>query len=104
MYELWRRLPERCGEIFTFVDCNLMYSVFLHTQIMPPLEKLQFGRSFTDHMLTIDWNSKTGWSRPAIGPFENLSLSPAALVLHYGIEVRLCVMQRRHESICRFNV
>lgn len=50
------------------------------------METLQFGRTFTDHMLSIDWNNKTGWTTPLISEHSNLSLSPASLVLHYGIE------------------
>lgn len=55
-------------------------------KVRPPLDTLQFGRTFTDHMLTVDWNSKTGWTTPLIQEFSNFSISPASLVLHYGIE------------------
>lgn len=40
-------------------------------------------------MLTIDWNAKTGWNTPLIAEHSNINLSPAALVLHYGIEVSI---------------
>jgi branched-chain amino acid aminotransferase len=36
---------------------------------LPP-SKLVFGKTFTDHMLTVDWNSNTGWAEPKIGPCE----------------------------------
>jgi hypothetical protein len=58
---------------------------------MPPLKKLVFGRSFTDHMLEIDWNVQKGWRKPRIVPYGNLSISPASTGLHYGIQVRLIV-------------
>lgn len=53
----------------------------------PPVEELAFGKMFTDHMLTIDWNHKEGWKNPEIKPFENFSIHPAAKVLHYAQEL-----------------
>ena len=53
----------------------------------PDPEKLVFGHQFSDHMLSIEWNSTTGWSRPLIHPFRNISLHPAAKVFHYAVEV-----------------
>jgi len=38
-------------------------------------------------MLTIEWNKEAGWGFPKIQPFGNLSIPPAASVLHYAIEV-----------------
>ena len=49
--------------------------------------KLVFGHKFTDHMLTIDWSAKNGWSHPVIEPLKNLEIHPAAKVLHYSVEV-----------------
>jgi hypothetical protein len=34
----------------------------------PPSNKLVFGQTFTDHMLTIPWNSQKGWGAPVIRP------------------------------------
>jgi branched-chain amino acid aminotransferase len=51
-----------------------------------PLDALLFGRSFTDHMLSIDWSQETGWARPQISPLQDLNISPAATGLHYGIQ------------------
>jgi len=48
--------------------------------------KLVFGHTFTDHMLTAEWNKGKGWETPQIKPFQNLSLSPATVVFHYGME------------------
>ena len=45
---------------------------------------LGFGKIYSDHMFTMRWTSDGGWGEPAIGPFANLNLSPASLVLHYG--------------------
>ena len=41
-----------------------------------------FGRHLTDHLVTARWDGS--WSELAVGPLENLSLSPGAMVLHYG--------------------
>lgn len=45
--------------------------------------KLGFGKTFTDHMVVIDCiNGK--WETPSIVPFQNLSLHPSCVALHYG--------------------
>ena len=46
----------------------------------PPVNKLAFGKVFTDHMLTIDWSKSKGWESPQIVPFENFSIHPGAKV------------------------
>ncbi|GAA6038396.1 hypothetical protein JCM8097_007628 [Rhodosporidiobolus ruineniae] len=51
---------------------------------IPPTNQLVFGRQFTDHMLTIPWNSQTGWCTPKIQPYGPLSLDPSSTVLHYA--------------------
>ncbi|KAL7266947.1 branched-chain-amino-acid transaminase bat2 [Rhizina undulata] len=49
-------------------------------------EQLVFGKTFTDHMLSIEWNSTAGWAAPRITPYQNLSLDPATCVFHYAFE------------------
>ncbi len=44
---------------------------------------LPFGKVFSDHMLVMDYNNNE-WSQPIITQFQNLSLTPATSVLHYG--------------------
>ncbi|XP_029420819.1 branched-chain-amino-acid aminotransferase, cytosolic isoform X3 [Nannospalax galili] len=53
----------------------------------PDPSSLVFGTVFTDHMLTVAWSSESGWEKPHIKPFENLSLHPAASALHYAVEL-----------------
>jgi len=48
--------------------------------------KLGFGRIFTDHMFMMEFKEKA-WQNAQIKPFGPLTLSPAALVLHYGQEI-----------------
>uniref|UniRef100_A0A914ZWN2 branched-chain-amino-acid transaminase n=1 Tax=Parascaris univalens TaxID=6257 RepID=A0A914ZWN2_PARUN len=50
----------------------------------PDESNLGFGLHFTDHMFSVDWNLKEGWSTPKIHPLDNFSLHPAAKVLHYA--------------------
>ncbi|CCE61693.1 hypothetical protein TPHA_0B00210 [Tetrapisispora phaffii CBS 4417] len=52
-----------------------------------PNDQLVFGSTFTDHMLTIEWDAKKGWANPVIKPYGNLSLDPASCVFHYGFEL-----------------
>lgn len=47
---------------------------------------LGFGRLFTDHMLTMHYSKDKGWHDLKIEPYANFSLSPAAMVFHYGQE------------------
>lgn len=51
-----------------------------------PKEELLFGKTFTDHLLEIDWNVDSGWSNPQIIPFDDLKIHPAASSLHYGLQ------------------
>lgn len=37
-------------------------------------------------MLVIEWDAYRGWLSPKIGPYQNLSLDPAACVFHYAFE------------------
>ncbi len=49
--------------------------------------KLGFGTVFTDHMFVMNYDEGIGWHDPRVVPFENISLSPAAMVFHYGQEM-----------------
>jgi len=48
-------------------------------------QELIFGKTFTTHILEMDYDAeKGGWQDAIIKKHENISLSPAALVFHYG--------------------
>ena len=49
--------------------------------------KLGFGKIFTDHMFVMDYTEGKGWHDARIVPFQNLVMSPAAMVFHYGQEM-----------------
>ena len=46
-------------------------------------ENLTFGKIFTDHMFVSEYKNGE-WSSGEIKPYENISISPSARVLHYG--------------------
>jgi branched-chain amino acid aminotransferase len=50
-------------------------------------EKYAFGTLFADHMFTQSFQAGQGWHGAEIKPLENLSLHPAAAVLHYSQEI-----------------
>ena len=53
-----------------------------------PKDKLVFGRTFTDHMFSVEWSKELGgWGDPLIKPYGPLSLNPSASVFHYATEV-----------------
>jgi branched-chain amino acid aminotransferase len=46
-----------------------------------------FGKTFTDHMVTVRYTDGQGWHDPVVGPRQALTLDPAAAVLHYAQEI-----------------
>ncbi|XP_037675297.1 LOW QUALITY PROTEIN: branched-chain-amino-acid aminotransferase, mitochondrial [Choloepus didactylus] len=52
-----------------------------------PGETLIFGKTFTDHMLMVEWTGEKGWGLPRIKPFQNLTLHPASSSLHYSLQL-----------------
>jgi len=53
----------------------------------PDPSNLGFGHIFTDHMFIMNYDPENGWHDQRIVPFQNISLHPAATVLHYGSEI-----------------
>jgi len=49
--------------------------------------KLGFGHIFTDHMFAMNYDTGLGWHDARIVPYGEISLSPAAMCLHYGQEI-----------------
>jgi branched-chain amino acid aminotransferase len=54
------------------------------TRVAEILSDPGFGEYTTDHMVTIDFDIERGWHDAQVRPHEPLTLSPCALVLHYG--------------------
>lgn len=63
---------------------NINFMVAEHQDSMKLPEKLEFGKIFTDHLFEMTYTQDKGWHNPTIKKFENLSMSPAAVVFHYG--------------------
>ena len=61
------------------------------TKTTAPKEKptgpLGFGKIFTDHMFIMNYTEGKGWHDARIVPYQNLTLSPASMVFHYGQEM-----------------
>jgi branched-chain amino acid aminotransferase len=73
-----------------------------------------FGKVFTDHMVTIEWDEGRGWHSATLGPRQPLSLDPACAVLHYAQEIfeglkaykladGTMALFRPHDNARRFN-
>ena len=46
-----------------------------------------FGKVFSDHMVSIDWDESRGWHSATVGPRGPILLDPACAVLHYAQEI-----------------
>lgn len=53
----------------------------------PDQNHLGFGKYYSDHMFLMDYTADEGWHNARIVPFGQLSLHPAAVVLHYATEI-----------------
>ncbi|XP_073427225.1 branched-chain-amino-acid aminotransferase, mitochondrial [Dendrobates tinctorius] len=71
----------------TFKSTDLQVELNKQPKKKPAVSELVFGKTFTDHMLTIEWTNENGWGKPLIKPFQNLSLHPASSALHYSVEL-----------------
>lgn len=50
----------------------------------PDESALGFGQIFTDHMFVMKYSTGKGWHDAQIKKYENFSLDPSAMALHYG--------------------
>lgn len=66
---------------------NIHYEQTKEKKIKPDYSKLGFGNYFTDHMFIMNYTEGKGWYDPRIIPYQNISISPAAKVFHYGQEM-----------------
>ena len=48
------------------------------------LKNPQFGKKFTDHMVSIDWTEEQGWHNAQVRPYGSVEFDPASMVFHYG--------------------
>ncbi|KAL9654248.1 hypothetical protein ABK040_010280 [Willaertia magna] len=76
----------RNGNYGNFYHEKLTIEKAKDLQTKPVWETLVFGKTFTDHMLEIDWTSDKGWTEPKIVPYHDLSIAPSCSSLHYAIQ------------------
>ena len=65
-----------------------------------PNSELLFGKTFTDHMLEVDWTKINGWGAPIISPLHNLQIDPAASCIHSALEVYAYINCFAHMQHC----
>ena len=53
----------------------------------PDMKSVKFGRSFSDHMFLMDYNSEKGWHDARIVPYGPVCFDMASMVFHYAQEV-----------------
>ena len=53
----------------------------------PDPKTLVFGKTFTDHMFLMNYETGKGWHNGRIVPYAPLCLEPSAMVFHYAQEV-----------------
>ena len=66
---------------------NIRYEHPAEKKVKPDQNKLGFGNYFTDHMFIMNYTEGQGWYDPRIVPFQDIALSPAAMVFHYAQEM-----------------
>lgn len=55
-----------------------------HKKSIPKATELGFGKYFTDHMFSVDYDPEQGWYDARIEPYAPITLDPGASILHYG--------------------
>lgn len=74
------------------------------TKAMPDQNNLGFGQYFTDHMFIMDYETGKGWHDPRIVPYDEFSLYPSAMVLHYGQAIfeGMKAFRNKHDEVVLF--
>uniref|UniRef100_A0A8C4WZI9 Branched-chain-amino-acid aminotransferase n=1 Tax=Eptatretus burgeri TaxID=7764 RepID=A0A8C4WZI9_EPTBU len=73
-----------CSSMFKANDLQVTMTTSPRTPLPP--DKLVFGKTFTDHMLSVSF-SEERWGKPSISPLRNLSLHPAVPALNYSMQL-----------------
>lgn len=66
------------------------------TELAEILSNPGFGKHFTDHMVTIDWDEERGWHDAKVTPYQPLVFDPATSVFHYGQAIFEGIKAYRH--------
>ncbi|PYH41816.1 branched-chain amino acid aminotransferase, cytosolic [Aspergillus saccharolyticus JOP 1030-1] len=90
MNQLWKRcftaIPAAASKLAGLDPTKLTVTKTSTPKELTAAKNLVFGKTFTDHMLSIEWTAADGWHAPQIVPYQNLSLDPSACVFHYAFE------------------
>jgi branched-chain amino acid aminotransferase len=66
------------------MSANISIEKTKHSKLsQTDFSNLDFGAVYSDHMLVAEYGNKT-WNNARIVPFQPITMSPAASVLHYG--------------------
>lgn len=84
---LWKLLNTRSMSTGRLDASKLQVKRVAQRSEPKPSDELVFGKTFTDHMLTIEWTMDKGWDAPVIKPYGPITLDPASCVLHYAFEL-----------------
>lgn len=66
---------------------KIEYAPISSSNQIPAENLLGFGTVFADRMFSQKYTQGTGWGEAKIGPYQPITLYPAAAVLHYGQEI-----------------
>lgn len=66
---------------------NIRFEKATSLKAKPDIDKVTFGSVYSDYMFIMNYNVDKGWYDPRIVPFQNISLSPASIVLNYALEI-----------------
>ena len=66
---------------------NIRFEQAASLKAKPDIDKVTFGSVYSDYMFVMNYNVDKGWYDPRIVPFQNISLSPASIVLNYALEI-----------------
>lgn len=88
MFAFWRLTRTLTNRSMASLDASKL-EVHRTTTPKPklPNEQLVFGKTFTDHMLEVEWTAAHGWGVPKISAYHKLELDPSLVVLHYAFEL-----------------
>ncbi|PWY86305.1 branched-chain-amino-acid aminotransferase [Aspergillus heteromorphus CBS 117.55] len=88
--QLWKRCfsvtPATASQLASLDPAKLVVTKTTTPKELTAPKDLVFGKTFTDHMLSVEWTAAEGWHAPRIVPYQNLSLDPSACVFHYAFE------------------
>ncbi len=66
---------------------NIRFEKAAVLKAKPDIDKVTFGSVYSDYMFAMNYNVDKGWYDPRIVPFQDISLSPASIVLNYALEI-----------------